>query len=231
MASASVNRKMAVIRGFHRALLAEGRCTVDPTALVDLAKLPDSIPKALSIEEAIAIVEAPDRSTPAGRRDAALLEFLYGTGSRVSETTGLDLGDVDLIDRIARVTGKGSKQRLVPLGGACVEALRAWLHDRIDIAPTRVDAVFVNLRGQRITRQGVFQIVRKWGRNAGVDETRISPHVLRHSAATHMIQGGADLRTVQEILGHASVNTTQVYTRVSSQHLLEVFVQAHPRSR
>jgi integrase/recombinase XerD len=231
LAPSTINRKMAVVRGFHRFRLAEGLAGDDPTALVDLARLPDAIPKALEVDEAIRLVEAPDRSTVAGRRDAALLEFLYGTGCRVSEAVELDLSDLDLDDRIVRVTGKGAKQRLVPIGTAAVDRLYSWLADRLELVKGRTDAVFLNLRGGRLTRQGAYLIVRQTAARAGIAPDRISPHVLRHSAATHMIEGGADLRTVQEMLGHANLSTTQVYTRVSPQHLLEVFVQAHPRSR
>lgn len=231
LAASTVNRKMAVVRGLHRFRLEEGQAEGDPTVLVELARLPDALPKALDVDEAIRLVESPDLSTISGRRDAALLEFLYGTGCRVSEAVTLDLMDLDLDDRVARVTGKGSKQRLVPVGSAAGERLVGWLPDRMELSGGRTDAVFLNLRGRRLTRQGVFLIVKNAAARAGIEPARISPHVLRHSAATHMIEGGADLRTVQEMLGHANVSTTQVYTRVSPQHLLEVFVQAHPRSR
>jgi integrase/recombinase XerD len=231
LAPASVNRKLAAVRGLHRYLLAEGLADDDPTILVDRPRLAMSLPRALAVDEAIALVESPDVTTAPGRRDAALLEFLYGTGCRVSEAVGLDLSRLDLEERTARVTGKGSKERLVPLGRAAVEALRRWLPDRLDLAKPDHDAVFVNLRGGRLSRQGAFLVVKAAAARAGIAPERISPHVLRHSAATHMIEGGADLRSVQEMLGHANVTTTQVYTRVSPQHLLEVFVQAHPRSR
>lgn len=231
LAPSTINRKMAVVRGLHRFQVSEGHAPEDPTALVDLTRLPDALPRALDVDEAIRLVETPDRSTVSGRRDAALLEFLYGTGCRVSETVGLDLLDLDLDDRVVKVTGKGSKQRLVPLGRAATDRISSWLADRMELSRGRTDAVFVNLRGGRLSRQGAFLIVKKAAVQAGIEPDRISPHVLRHSAATHMIEGGADLRTVQEMLGHANLSTTQVYTRVSPQHLLEVFVQAHPRSR
>ncbi len=231
LAPASVNRKMAAVRGLHRYLLAEGLATDDPTVLVDRPRLAMSLPKALDIHEAATLVESPDLSTVAGRRDSALLEFLYGTGCRVSEAVGLDLAHLDLVERVALVTGKGSKQRLVPLGGAAVAALQRWLPDRLELAKPGHDAAFVNLRGGRLSRQGAYLVVKAAASVSGIASERISPHVLRHSAATHMIEGGADLRSVQEMLGHANVTTTQVYTRVSPQHLLEVFVQAHPRSR
>lgn len=233
LAPTTVARKVAALRGFHRFLVVEGIRSDDPTARLDAPPRPDAVPKALDVHEVIRLVEAPDRTTPAGRRDAALLEFLYATGSRVTEAVGLDLGDLDLDETHATVllTGKGDRQRIVPLGGAALRAIGAWLPDRLHLAGTGTDAVFVNLRGRRLTRQGVFGVVRNAARRAGLDVSRVSPHVLRHSAATHMLEGGADLRTVQEILGHANVSTTQVYTRVSPQHLVEIHRQAHPRSR
>jgi integrase/recombinase XerD len=201
--------------------------------LVDSPKLPQPFPKALTTDEAIRLVESPNRTTVKGRRDAAVLEFLYGTGARVSETAGLDLTHIDTEDRIAMVTGKGSRQRLVPLGSKAIEAITAWLPDRMAVVrrDQRGDPLFTSLRGRRLSRQAIFNILKEAALRAGLDEERVSPHVLRHSAATHMVEGGADLRTVQEMLGHATISTTQVYTRVSSAHLLETYVQAHPRSR
>lgn len=231
LARSTVTRKIAAIRGLHRFMVVEGMASSDTTTLLERPRTLDSLPKALTIDQAIGLVEAPDITTPGGRRDRALLEFLYGTGARVSEATGLDLTDLDLVERTALVTGKGDKQRQVPIGRAADEAIASWLADRIEIASTRNDAVFTNMRGGRISRQAVFDIVRKAGVRAGLNTRDVSPHVLRHSAATHMIEGGADLRTVQEMLGHANVSTTQVYTRVSPTHLHEVYVQAHPRSR
>ena len=223
---------MAVVRGLHRYQVAEGDRVDDPTTLVDLSRVPDALPKALSVEEAVALVESPAVGTVAGRRDSALLEMLYATGARVSEAIGVDFAHVDLMDRIVQLTGKGSKERLVPLGSSAVAAVERWLPDRVEVATsasmTRCSSIF---RGGRLSRQGAFLIVKKAATRCGIDPDRISPHVLRHSAATHMIEGGADLRSVQEMLGHANVTTTQVYTRVSPQHLMEVFVQAHPRSR
>jgi integrase/recombinase XerD len=178
-------------------------------------------------------VEAPDASTLKGRRDSALLEFLYATGARVTEAVGVDLGHVDLEDRVVLVTGKGSKQRLVPIGGKAVTALSRWLPDRLSLVRRgqRGDPLFLNLRGRRLSRQGIFDVVRANARQAGIEAGEVSPHVLRHSAATHMVEAGADLRTVQEILGHATISTTQIYTKVSPAHLVEIYVQAHPRSK
>lgn len=233
LADSTINRKIAAIKGLHRFLVAEGLRATDPTALVTPPRRPDPFPKALTVEEAIALVEAPGRTTPAARRDSALLEFLYATGARVSETVWVDLTDIDLEDKVVLVTGKGSKQRLVPLGGKAVEAISAWLPDRRELVSrnTAGDPLFINLRGRRLSRQGVFDIVKKHAVGVGIDPSRVSPHVLRHSAATHMVEAGADLRTVQEMLGHATISTTQVYTRVSPAHVMEIYVQAHPRSR
>ena len=230
---ASIARKLAAIRGLHSFLVGEGLAAEDPTQTVDLPRRLAPLPKALMVDEAIALVEAPDRTTVKGRRDAAILEFLYGTGARVTEAVGLDLEALDLVEHTARLTGKGGRQRLVPLGSAARSAIEAWLPDRLNLRRSGRDdgAVFLNIRGRRLTRQAVFDIVRTAAGRAGIPVERVSPHVLRHSAATHMVEGGADLRTVQEMLGHATISTTQVYTRVSPQHLLEVFVSAHPRSR
>lgn len=231
LAPSTVVRKVAAVRGLHRFMVIENMAADDPTVLLDLPRMGDPLPKALTVDDAIRLVEAPDLATARGRRDRSLLEFLYGTGARVTEAVGLNLLDLDLVDRTAFVTGKGAKQRLVPLGTAAVEAITVWLHDRLEIAKSREDAAFTNLRGTRLSRQGAFDVVKRAARRGGLDAEHISPHVLRHSAATHMIEGGADLRTVQEMLGHANVSTTQVYTRVTPSHLYEVYVQAHPRSR
>ena len=202
------------------------------TRFTETPRRVQSLPKALEVSEAIRLVETPDIATPLGRRDRALLETMYGTGARVTEIVELDLSDVDLDTKSALVTGKGMKQRLVPLGSAAIHSIDRYLPDRLEMRISGGDsgALFLNARGGRLTRQGVFGIVRRHGERAGISRDRISPHVLRHSAATHMVEGGADLRTVQEILGHASVSTTQVYTRMSLQHLQEVYVEAHPRA-
>jgi integrase/recombinase XerD len=233
LADSTLARKVASVRGLHRFLVAEGMWPDDPTVLLDSPRRPDPFPKALTIEEAIALVESPGSADPASRRDSALLELLYGTGARVSEAVGVDLGHLDLDERVVRVTGKGSKQRVVPLGRKAIEAIGRWLPDRMSLVRRDVagDPLFLNLRGRRLSRQGAFDIVKKHAVVAGIDPGRVSPHVLRHSAATHMVEAGADLRTVQEILGHATISTTQVYTRVSPAHVMEIYVEAHPRSR
>lgn len=233
LADSTISRKIASIRGLHRFLIQEDLVEVDPTALLEAPRRPDPFPKALTVDEAIALMEAPGHDDAAARRDKAILEFLYATGARVSEAVGIDLGDVDLTDKVVLVTGKGDKQRLVPLGAKAVEALTQWLPDRLRLLrPNETgDPVFLNLRGRRLSRQGAFNVVKRHAEAAGIEPRRVSPHVLRHSAATHMVEAGADLRTVQEMLGHATISTTQVYTRVSPAHVMEIYVQAHPRSR
>ena len=233
LAPATVARKIASVRGFHRFLVAEEITTDDPTTLIETPRRGAPLPKALAVEEVLKLLDACDLTTPLGRRNKAILEFLYATGARVTELVDLSLHALDLVDASALVTGKGDKQRIVPLGRHAVEALAVWLEDRLAFRRSETDdgAVFLNRRGGRLTRQAIWSIVRAAGVRAGIEAERLSPHVLRHSAATHMVEGGADLRTVQEMLGHASISTTQVYTRVSPRHLYEIYVEAHPRSR
>ena len=233
LAPASVARKVAAVRGLHRFLVSEGLALEDPTRLLDPAKPRESFPKALTVEQTFALVEAPDVGALSGRRDRALLEFLYGTGARVSEAVGVDLPALDLEAKTVILTGKGDKQRLVPLGSSATASVLAWLPDRLAISKPGAasEALFLNRRGGRLSRQSAFRIVRHHAARVGIDPATVSPHTLRHSAATHMVEGGADLRSVQVMLGHARISTTQVYTRVSPQHLVEVFYLSHPRSR
>jgi integrase/recombinase XerD len=233
LAATSIARKLASIRAYHRFLVVEGFTEQDPTASIDSPRTPSPIPKALTVDEAGRLVEAPNPTTPVGQRDRAILETLYATGCRVSELVGLDLHDVDLDTRSALVTGKGDKERIVPLGRYATNAIQAWLPVRLTMRRSGADpgALFLSTRGNRLSRQAVWRIVRSYGVAAHIEESRLSPHVLRHSAATHMVEGGADLRTVQEILGHASLSTTQVYTRVSPEHLREIVITSHPRGR
>lgn len=232
-AEATVSRKVAAVRGMHRFLAVEEYVNEDPTTLLESPQRKLGIPKALSVDEVSALLGAVDTDAPLGLRNSALLEFLYATGARVSEAIDLDQIDLDLDEATALVTGKGSKQRLVPLGSFAVEALRRYYPARREFVGRRQDpgAVFVSVRGRRLTRQAVWQIIKKVAGVAGLDDAVVSPHVLRHSAATHMVEGGADLRSIQELLGHASISTTQTYTRVSPQHLYEVYVTSHPRGR
>lgn len=231
LAASTISRKIAAVRGLHRFMVAEGLADDDPTLLLETPRRGKPLPKALTVEDMIQLIEAPDTTTPLGRRDRALLEFLYATGARVAETVALDQIDMDLAAATALLTGKGGKQRLVPVGSHAVLAIEEWLPDRLALRRTGRDpgAVFLNARGGRLSRQGVFGIVRKQAIRAAIPTDRVSPHVLRHSMATHMVEGGADLRSVQEMLGHASISTTQIYTKVSPRHLLEVYVLSHPR--
>jgi integrase/recombinase XerD len=232
LAPSSIARKVAALRTFHRFLIAEGIRSDDPTALVESPSRPRPLPKALTVDEVLRLLAAPDSGTGAGRRDRALLEFLYATAARVAEAVALDQLDLDLEAGTALLRGKGGKERVVPVGGHACRALAAYLPERLAWRRPGRDsgAVFLNRRGGRLTRQGAWTIVKQSAERAGLPPDRVSPHVLRHSAATHMVEGGADLRTIQELLGHASISTTQVYTRVSPRHLIEVYVSSHPRS-
>jgi integrase/recombinase XerD len=237
-APASVARQLAAIRMLHRFLVDERLRADDPSADLEGVRVPAGIPKPLSEEQVVALIEAPASGDPVSRRDRAIMELLYATGMRVSELCGLSLGDLDLDERVARVFGKGAKERMVPFGGACATALSDWLgpQGRQRMAPSQwrrrddAEAVFIGVRGSRLGRQHVWAILRTYGEAVGLAE-HLSPHVLRHSCATHLLDHGADLRIVQEMLGHASISTTQVYTKVSQDRLLEVYRQSHPRAR
>ncbi|MHB8438444.1 MAG: site-specific tyrosine recombinase [Acidimicrobiales bacterium] len=234
---ASLGRALAALRGMHRFLVDEGVLGADPTADVPAPGLARRLPKALAVEEVMALLDAPLGDGPFERRDRAVLEVLYGTGMRVSELAGLSLGDLGSDSGLLRVLGKGNKERLVPLGRHSAVALAHWLDSggRPLLAPARwarrgdSEAVFLNVRGGRLTRQGIWGVMKKRARAVGLDE-RVHPHVLRHSCATHMLANGADIRVVQELLGHVSVATTQAYTKVSAEHLRHAYEQAHPRA-
>ncbi len=231
LAPTSIARKLASIRAYHRFLIVEDLATDDPTAAIASPTRPRALPKALSVDEVTRVVEAPDLSSLIGRRDRAILETLYATGCRVSELIGLDVYDVDFETDTALVTGKGNKQRLVPVGSFACRAIRLWLDDRLTVRIPGRDpgSLFLTVRGNAMSRQSIWRIVRRYGAAVGIPQARLSPHVLRHSAATHMVEGGADLRTVQELLGHASLSTTQLYTKVSPEHLREIVLTSHPR--
>jgi integrase/recombinase XerC len=226
----TIARKVAAVRSFFRFLVREGRLKTSPVAELRAPKQPKRLPRAASVEEVIAILEAPDASRPAGVRDRALLELLYASGLRVSELTGLDLQDLDLGGRTVRVHGKGDKERMVPFGSKAEKALREWLTVSAAMRGTRgEDAVFLNLRGGRLTDRSVRRLLDRYVRQVALARS-LSPHVLRHSFATHLLESGADLRTIQELLGHTSLSTTQKYTKVSLDHLLEVYDRTHPRA-
>lgn len=228
----SVVRALSSVRSFHRFLIREGETDRDPTVAAVRPRVPRSLPRPLSVDDVALLLAAPPAGTPAGLRDRAVLETLYGAGLRISELVGLDVDDVDLEGGAVRVLGKGGKERDVPLGRYASEAIAAYVRRaRPGLASARTrSALFLNQRGGRLTRQGCSKILAAHARRAGIAR-RVTPHTLRHSFATHLLEGGADVRVVQELLGHASVATTQVYTLVTREHLREVYFTAHPRAR
>lgn len=238
LAPSSIARAMVAVRSLHRFRAAEGMAESDPSTAVDRPRVPAGLPKALTEDEVGRLLDAVTGTDPLARRDRALLELLYGTGARISEAVGLRLGDLDLDASMVRLFGKGAKERVVPVGRLARQALGEWLgpQGRALVEPERwarrddADAVFLNARGGRLSRQGAWGVVRRYGDAVGLGE-RLTPHVLRHSCATHMLDHGADIRTVQELLGHASISTTQIYTRVSTERMLEVYRAAHPRAQ
>jgi len=231
----SIARKLAALRTFFQFLVREGVLELNPAKLVSTPRQEKKLPKHLSIEEAIRFIETPDQETDLGKRDRAMLELMYATGVRVAELTTLNLGDIDFGNKLARVTGKRRKQRIVPFGEPAGDAIRAYLGVRdkflfnAPISKRDEQALFLNYQGTRITTRSVGRMVEKYIRIcAGVHN--ISPHALRHSFATHLLDSGADLRDIQELLGHARLSTTQVYTHVSMEKLIEVYDKAHPKA-
>ena len=237
-APSSVARALVAVRSLHGFLEDEGEASGNPAGEVGPPKVPAGLPKALSEDEVLTLLGAVAGDHPAARRDRAILETLYACGLRVSELVGLSLADLDLDSGVLRAFGKGSKERVVPVGRVARQALAAWLAPagRGEMAPERwarrgdSEAVFLNGRGGRLSRQGAWAIVRRYGDRVGLGD-RLTPHVLRHSCATHMLDHGADIRVVQELLGHASISTTQVYTKVSTERLQRIYEAAHPRAR
>lgn len=230
-------RRAVAVRSLYRFLVDEGALTIDPAEHLEVPGVGAGLPRALTETEIDRLFAAVTGPGPLVLRDRAVLEVMYGAGLRISETTGLSLSDVDLAERLLRVTGKGSRERIVPIGRMAKDALVAWMDPDARGSlrperPTRDDdaALFVNRRGRRLTRQGLWGIVRRHADTAGLGP-RCTPHVLRHSCATHLLDHGADIRMVQELLGHASVSTTQIYTRVSTDRLLEAWAAAHPRAK
>ncbi|KRE41506.1 recombinase XerD [Knoellia sp. Soil729] len=234
LAANSAARTLVSVRGLHKFLVLEGEVDADPAAAVSPPPPPSRLPKAISVSEVERLLDAAAvGDTPASLRDKALLELLYGTGARISEAVGLDIDDVDLDAAVVRLEGKGGKQRLVPLGSYAKAALTAYLVRGRGTFSTKgrgTPAIFLNQRGSRLSRQSAWSILRAAASRADLSG-HLSPHTLRHSFATHLLEGGADVRVVQELLGHASVTTTQVYTLVTVQQLREVYAQSHPRAR
>ncbi|SNS40675.1 integrase/recombinase XerD [Micrococcales bacterium KH10] len=237
LSAASTARTIAAVRGLYRFAVTEGLLTTDPAEALHRPQVAQRLPKALSTQQVSQLLDAVETDTPVGMRDKAFLELLYGTGSRVSEAVGLDIDDLggdEGIDAV-RLLGKGDKERIVPVGSYAASALDQYLvraRPALASAGRGTPAVFLNTRGNRLSRQSGWAIIQAAaGRAFPDDEVHLSPHVLRHSFATHLLQGGADIRVVQELLGHASVTTTQLYTKVTPEHLREVYITAHPRAR
>jgi integrase/recombinase XerC len=231
----SVARKLASLRTFFQFLIREGKLESNPAKLVATPKIERKMPNHLSMEDAVRFIETPVINTDLGRRDRAILEFLYATGIRVGELVGIDLGDVDLRERMVRVTGKRKKQRIVPFGEPAAQAVVLYLEQTRPIflagAPEteRDNALFLHRRGGRLTTRSVGRMIDKYIKMCA-DIHDISPHSLRHTFATHLLDSGADLRDIQELLGHARLSTTQIYTQVSMEKMIEVYDKAHPKA-
>jgi integrase/recombinase XerD len=234
LSASSAARTLVAVRGFHRFLALEGETPTDPAGGVAPPKAPKRLPKAISIDDVERLLSAASvGNTPAALRDRALLEVLYGAGARISEAVGLDVDDMDLEQGSVRLFGKGSKERIVPMGSYAREAVTAYTvraRPPMALKGKGTPALFLNQRGGRLTRQSAWAVIHAAAERAGLGG-KVSPHTLRHSFATHLLDGGADVRVVQELLGHASVTTTQIYTMVTVQRLREVFAEAHPRAR
>ncbi|MFL5897688.1 MAG: site-specific tyrosine recombinase XerD [Solirubrobacterales bacterium] len=229
--AATIHRKAACLRSFYKHLRRDELIGDDPTAALSAPRRSKKLPQVLNYAEVQNLLAAPKGSEPTALRDRALLEVMYACGLRASETIGLELGDVDLREGVLRARGKGSKERLVPLGRQAIAAVNGYLRGgRPKLVGERHEPrLFVNFRGGPLTRQGLYKIVQRHARDAGL-AGRMSPHTLRHSFATHLLAGGCDLRAVQEMLGHADISTTQMYTHLSGDRLKEVYFSAHPRA-
>lgn len=230
LSTRSVARAISSTRSFFRFLAAEGRIQENPARLLETPRLSQRLPHILSIEEIDRLLSRPDRSTPAGSRDRAMLELLYATGLRVSELIGLKVLNVNLESGYLRTIGKGAKERLVPIGGKAIEAVRAYLSDGRPLMVRGINPpyLFLNHRGRALTRQGFWKIIKQYGHLAGITK-EITPHTIRHSFASHLLEGGADLRAVQVMLGHEDIATTQIYTHVTRERLKELHEKYHPR--
>ena len=231
-AAATLGRKVACLRSFYRHLRSEGVIEHDPAAELHGPRKTQRLPRVLSREQVSLLLDQPRGTAPLALRDRALLEMMYACGLRVSELIGLALSDIDAEEAMLRARGKGSKERLVPVGRRAMDALNAYLaRGRPALVGARVEGkLFVNSRGTGLTRQGVYKIVQGHARSAGL-QRRMSPHTLRHSFATHLLAGGCDLRSLQEMLGHADIGTTQIYTHLSAERLRDVYFEAHPRAQ
>lgn len=232
----SIARKLASLRTFFQFLVREGKLESNPAKLVATPRIERKLPNHLSMEDAVRFIETPDVNTDLGTRDRAIIEFLYATGIRVGELVNINLKDIDFREKLVRVTGKRKKQRIVPFGEPALQALMHYLHETRPVflnncppANRDVQAVFLNYQGTRITTRSVGRMIDKYIKRCA-DIHNISPHSLRHSFATHLLDQGADLRDIQELLGHARLSTTQIYTQVSMEKLIEVYDRAHPKA-
>jgi integrase/recombinase XerD len=231
-APSSVARRAAAARAFYRHLVLLGLRTDNPAADVDLPRRRSRLPRTLSPAEVERLIDAAKGTSPRSLRDRALVELLYGAGLRVSEAVGLERGSIDLDGRLVRCTGKGGKERIVPLGREAAEAVRRYqARGRPYLDRRHRPELFLNAQGGALTRAGAFLILRKLAEKAGLDPQRVHPHILRHSFATHLLEGGADLRSVQEMLGHADLGTTELYTHVSDRRRRDTYFSAHPHAR
>jgi integrase/recombinase XerD len=232
LSAATIARRVASVRSFFRHLVLIGAVEANPAAELELPRRTRRLPRALSLSEAERLIEAAAGTTPRALRDHALVELLYGAGLRVSEAVGLDKTGVDLEQRLVRTVGKGGKERVVPVGRKAVEALQRYLaRGRPHLDRRHRPELFLNAKGGPLTRAGAFLILRKLAEKAGLEPERVHPHLLRHSFATHLLEGGADLRSVQEMLGHADLATTELYTHVTDRRRREMYFQAHPHAR
>jgi len=233
MAPASIARNLTAVRMFHRFLVQEGAVSSDPAHDTETPKLGRKLPTVLSIPEVVRILESPGDAGPREIRDTALLEFLYATGLRVSELISVACGDLDGAEGLVRVVGKGNKERIVPVGDVAIASVRRYTREvrsRIASRNRSGDTLFLSLRGRPLTRYAVWKMIRQYAIRAGIDRP-VGPHTLRHSFATHLLEGGADLRSVQELLGHADISTTQIYTHLDREYLRDVILSFHPRER
>ena len=231
-AASTISRRVSAVKGFHRFLVSDELVQTNPAESISLPQRPDRLPDALSVAQINALLDQPFGEGPRAQRDKAMLEILYGCGLRASELVGLDMGCIDFDGGVVRVLGKGSRERFVPISGTAEAALRTYVYGgfraELSMKGKGSPAVFLNARGARMTRQAVHRIVAHAGEAVGIAD--LHPHMLRHSFATHMLEGGADLRAIQEMLGHSDISTTQIYTPVSRAHIREDYLSAHPRA-
>ncbi|HEY4716666.1 MAG TPA: site-specific tyrosine recombinase XerD [bacterium] len=227
----SISRALVAVRMFFKYLKSEEIIAKNPAALIENMKIKKALPRVMLLSDIMSIIKSIPEDTPAGLRDRAMIELLYASGLRVSELVNLKLGDLDLNVGYARVLGKGAKERIVPIGGFATARVRKYLDvARIKLQGNRLsEHIFINRLGKRFTRQGFWLLLKKYAMIAGI-KAKVTPHIFRHSFATHMLEGGADLRTLQAMLGHSDISTTQVYTHVSAEHLRKIYKRAHPRA-